>query len=122
MSEGILQFGIKSRDWKEIAVATNSATINATAGRVESTHTYTAYAASNPGLVTFTMTNNRITSNSVVLIVMESSTGANSNLYVQNVVPLNTNGGSCTFSIANNGSGAASVAVFRFFVLNGTVY
>lgn len=135
MSEGILTFGVKSRDWKEVTYSTvivlgttnTEVTCNSTGGRVsltggrDTTTTATLVLMTSPIVIK----NNRVSPNSVVII---NNLNAMDSLgfvgwAVESVL---CESGQFTVRFRNATAGTIAAAdtkfSFSFFVLNGAVY
>lgn len=130
MSGGLLQYGIKSQDYKEVTVPTIDilvATCHATAGRVSFTGGQTSNTTATlvtSASSTFVITNNRVTPNSQVVI---TNTSANDSLGTVGwmVDSVKCSLGNFTVIFRNVTAGTLAAAShkfdFQFFVLNGAV-
>lgn len=135
MSEGILQFGVKSRDWKEVTYSTaivsgttqTEVTCNSTAGRVSltggrtTTTTATLVLMDNPIVIK----NNRVSPNSVVIV---NNLNALDSLGVAGWAVESVFCENGQFTVRFRNATAATIAAadtkfsFSFFVLNTAVY
>ncbi len=121
MSNGLHQFGLKTQDCKETVTAfATGGTVDSTFGIVTAALAVPVAASSIAGAASYTLVNNRINSGSIVIVTVDSS-----NVGEISVGTIVCTEGQAVIRFLNNttaGGGSTSQVVFRFFVLNGSVY